>query len=520
MSGVNYQRHAGSLSRVSLSRSLHLDLCFPFRFCLSLSLIRTAILPFSSIFRLQFYFLGMARGMSIRMGMGSHPGSRPRFHGSLSLSYGKLKRTETHLTGVCCSWFAGKRNAGVPRVVSLWLEELKTHCSNGLRAEQIPSTGAGGKRIVPATRIPEGNASANQPNGPQTVGLANQTTSLAPSLLAPPSSPASFTNSALPSTAQSPSCFLSANSPGGPSSTMYATGPYANETQLVSPPVFSTFTTEPSTAPLTPPPELAHLTTPSSPDVPYAHFLSSSVDLKSTEKTNYIAANDLHSTYSLYPGSPASSLRSPISRASNNCSSSSFPERDFPSHWDPSASPQNVTYPRNGSVRMFGHDPVGASVASQDSNFFCPATFAQFYLDNPPFPHAGGRLSVSKDSDVYTTGGNGSQSRHSRSPKQDVEEIEAYRASFGFSADEIITTTQYVEISDVMEDSFTMTPFPSHKLPTEESMEPTSVSEGLKAHKTKTNLQSQDSLKSEPDLDDGGHCDLAISCTGSEGELS
>ncbi|TQD69909.1 hypothetical protein C1H46_044559 [Malus baccata] len=378
----------------------------------------------------------------------------------------------------------------------------------------------GGKRIVPATRIPEGNASANQPNGPQTVGLTNQTTSLAPSLLAPPSSPASFTNSALPSTAQSPSCFLSANSPGGPSSTMYATGPYANETQLVSPPVFSTFTTEPSTAPLTPPPELAHLTTPSSPDVPFARFLSSSADIKSAEKANYIAANDLHSTYSLYPGSPASSLRSPISRASNDCSSSSFPEHDFPPPWDPSASPQNGTYSRSGSARMFGHDTAGASVACQDSNFFCPATFAQFYLDNPPFPHAVGRLSVSKDSDVYSTGGNGSQNRHNRSPKQDVEEIEAYRASFGFSADEIITTTQYVEISDVMEDSFTMTPFPSHKLPTEESMEPPSVIEGLKAHKTKTNLQSQESHKSESDLDEGGCCDLLMSCTGSEDHKS
>lgn len=113
----------------------------------------------------------------------------------------------------------------------------------------------GGKRIVPSSRIPEGNAAAAQPNGPQAGGMPNQATTLAPSLLAPPSSPASFSNSALPSTAQSPSCFLSlsANSPGDPSSTMFATGPYAHETQLVSPPVFSTFTTEPSTAPLTPP---------------------------------------------------------------------------------------------------------------------------------------------------------------------------------------------------------------------------------------------------------------------------
>ncbi|PON35905.1 hydroxyproline-rich glycoprotein family protein [Parasponia andersonii] len=357
----------------------------------------------------------------------------------------------------------------------------------------------GGKRIVPASRIPEGNGSATQPNGPnlhlhphphphpqgQPGGSTQPTT-----LLAPPSSPASFSNSALPSTAQSPSCFLSlsANSPGGPSSTMFATGPYAHETQLVSPPVFSTFTTEPSTAPLTPPPELAHLTTPSSPDVPFAHFLSSN-------KTNYIPANDLQATYSLYPGSPPTTLISPVSRTSNDCSSSSFPDCDFPPQWDPSVSPQNAELgSRTHSGRLFGHDNLGPPVASQDSNFFCPATFAQFYLDNPPFPHSGGRLSVSKDSDVYSTAGNVNQSRQNKSPKQDADEIEAYRASFGFSADEIITTPQYVEISDVMEDSFTMTPFSTNKLPMEESIEPVSVS-GLKPLKMQTNVQVDNNLK-------------------------
>lgn len=355
-------------------------------------------------------------------------------------------------------------------------------------------TQKGGKRIVPATRIPEGSASATQQNGPQTGGLTNQATALAPSLLAPPSSPASFTNSALPSTAQSPSCFLSvsANSPGGPSNTMFATGPYAHETQLVSPPVFSTFTTEPSTAPLTPPPELAHLTTPSSPDVPYAQFLSSSRDLKSTEKTNYMTANDLHSTYALYPGSPASSLRSPVSRTSGDCLSSSFPEREFPPQWDPSVSPQNAKYPRTGSGRLFGPDP------SMDSNFFCPATFAQFYLDHtqqsyPPFPHSGGRLSISRESDVYSSSGNGHQEKHKQNSKQDAEEIEAYRASFGFSADEIITTSQYVEISDVLEESFTMTPFNSNKPP---NMEPVLANGGEKAQ---NELPRQKSLKAEAD---------------------
>ncbi|KAK4275026.1 hypothetical protein QN277_018169 [Acacia crassicarpa] len=358
----------------------------------------------------------------------------------------------------------------------------------------------GGKRIVPATRMPENNGQTVQLNGPPSVRLTNQATALAPSLLAPPSSPTSFTRSALPSTAQSPSCFLSlsANSPGGPSSSMFATGPYAHETQLVSPPVFSTFTTEPSTAPLTPPPELAHLTTPSSPDVPFAHFLSSSVELKNGDKTNYVTANDLQATYSLYPGSPASagSLLSPKSRNSGDGLSSSFPERDFPPQWDPLLSPKNGIYQSPGSRRLSGQDTNGVTMSAQDSNFFCPATYAQFYLDqNPPFPHSGGRLSVSKDSDVQSTGGNGHQNIHSRSPKQDVEEIEAYRASFGFSADEIITTPQYVEISDVMDDSFTMTPFTSSKSTMEESTE-SPLMKGFKSQETPVALQGRLRLES------------------------
>lgn len=376
----------------------------------------------------------------------------------------------------------------------------------------------GGKRIVPASRMPEANSLANAPNGPPNVGLTNQTTTLAPSLLAPPSSPASFSNSALPSTAQSPSCFLSlsANSPeGDPSSTMFATGPYAHETQLVSPPVFSTFTTEPSTAPLTPPPELAHLTTPSSPDVPFAQFLSSSMDLKGTKKTNYINANDLQATYSLYPGSPASSLISPVSGTPGDC-----PDCKFPPQWDPTISSQDTKYPKSESGRLTGLDTASASKLSQDSNFFCPATFAQFYLDHPPFPHSGGRLSVSKESDVYSNGGNGhQQNRQNKTCKQDAEEIEAYRASFGFSADEIITTAQYVEISDVLEDSFTMmTPFTANKPHIDGSTSPPSTNEGQKAVEKHTNLLSQKNHSSELDGVYGVVCvDIAGSGNNFEG---
>ncbi|CAI9778002.1 unnamed protein product [Fraxinus pennsylvanica] len=341
----------------------------------------------------------------------------------------------------------------------------------------------GGKRIVPASRMPEANAFTNQATGQQAGGLPNQTTGLALSLIAPPSSPASFSNSALPSIAQSPSCFLSANSPGGPPSNMYVTGPYAHETQLVSPPVFSTFTTEPSTAPLTPPPEQAHLTTPSSPDVPYAHFFSSAINLKSTNKNNYMAGNDLQATYSLYPGSPASTLRSPVSRMSSD-NLSSFPEREFRRQWDPSMSSRETNLTNSDSSVLLGLQPAGASKLRQDSNFFCPETFAQFYLDQSSFSHAGGRLSISKESDAYSNVGNGYQNRQNKTCKTDVEEIEAYRASFGFSADEIITTTQYVEISDVSEDSFSMTPFTSNKPVEEEHYITAPAVDGAKMEKT------------------------------------
>nr|XP_043638047.1 uncharacterized protein At1g76660 [Erigeron canadensis] len=340
----------------------------------------------------------------------------------------------------------------------------------------------GGKRVVPASRMPETHATGNQQNGPQAAGLTNQNNSVHPSLLAPPSSPASFSNSALQSTAQSPNCFLSANSPGGPSAQMYATGPYANDTQLVSPPVFSTFTTEPSTAPLTPPPELAHLTTPSSPDVPYAQFLSSTLNLKGDRKNSYMTANDLQATYSLYPGSPASTLRSPISRASGEGLSSSFPERDFSPQWNPSPPSQEK-----------GSDPR----LPQDANFFCPETFAQFYLDQSLFPHSGGRLSVSKESDVYSNAGNGVQSRQSKVCKQDIEELEAYRASFGFSADEIVTTAHYVEISDVMDDSFSMMPSGPNKV--HESKSIPSLGEDEVPSPKNRRAEATQSIRNEPD---------------------
>ncbi|KAK4751546.1 hypothetical protein SAY87_005028 [Trapa incisa] len=362
----------------------------------------------------------------------------------------------------------------------------------------------GGKRIVPASRIPDGNAAAaaaaSQRNGPQVAGLTNGTSQgqvVNLSILAPPSSPASFTHSALPSTAQSPNCYpsLSPSSPCGPSSTMFVTGPYAHETQLVSPPVFSTFTTEPSTAPFTPPPELAHLTTPSSPDVPFARFLTSSKGLSGADKTDYMHSSDLHSPYH---GSPASSLM----KASCDGLSSSFPERDFPPHWDPAASPQSDKYTRSGSERLYGSNGNGPSRGgTHDTNFFCPATFAEFYLDhNPPFPHTGGRLSVSKDSDVIYPSNQNRQVQKNRSPKKDPEEVEAYRASFGFSADEIITTPQYVEIVNVTADeSFAMKPpFGSDNSPQvrKDSRGPALIDEGEALEGTSLTSVSSEGLES------------------------
>ncbi|KAL6504191.1 hypothetical protein OROGR_026114 [Orobanche gracilis] len=94
-------------------------------------------------------------------------------------------------------------------------------------------------------------------------------------------------------------------------------------------------------------------------------------------------------------------------------------------------------------------------------------TFAQFYLDQSSVSNAGGRLSISRESDGYSNnGGNGYQNRQRRNCKP-AEELEAYRASFGFSADEIIATTatttdNYVEISDLLEGgSFSITPLAS-----------------------------------------------------------
>ncbi|XP_058083910.1 pollen-specific leucine-rich repeat extensin-like protein 2 isoform X2 [Magnolia sinica] len=193
-----------------------------------------------------------------------------------------------------------------------------------------------GKRIGHAVLVPEPSLSG--PDAPASENPSHPPALVLP-FIAPPSSPVSFLQSEPPSATQSPAGLISftsfsANSysPGGPNS-IFAIGPYAHETQLVSPPVFSTFTTEPSTAPLTPPPEPVHLTTPSSPEVPFAKLLSSSLDHnhKSVETCRpFTSSHYEFQSYQLYPGSPVGHLISPSSVISGSGTSSPFPDLEFP----------------------------------------------------------------------------------------------------------------------------------------------------------------------------------------------
>ncbi|KAE8677977.1 BTB/POZ domain-containing protein [Hibiscus syriacus] len=188
------------------------------------------------------------------------------------------------------------------------------------------------KRIGPAVLVPETSAS-----GGNVPAAENQNPTQAPTItlpfVAPPSSPASFLPSEPPSAARSPvglvsltSISVSMYSPG-PSS-IFAVGPYAHETQLVSPPVFSAFPTEPSTAPFTPPAESMHLTTQSSPEVPFARFLGPNLHYGEAGQRFPISHYEFQS-YHLHPGSPVGQLISPSSGISGSGTSSPFPDGDF-----------------------------------------------------------------------------------------------------------------------------------------------------------------------------------------------
>ncbi|KAJ8752946.1 hypothetical protein K2173_008681 [Erythroxylum novogranatense] len=189
------------------------------------------------------------------------------------------------------------------------------------------------KRIGHAVLVPEPEVT-----GVTVPSVENQTRSTAVVLpfIAPPSSPVSFLQSDPPSATQSPAGLLSltslsanAYSPGGAAS-IFTIGPYAHETQLVTPPVFSAFTTEPSTASFTPPPESVQLTTPSSPEVPFAQLLTSSLErARRNSGTNqkFGLSHYEFQSYQFYPGSPGGQLISPGSVVSNSGTSSPFPDR-------------------------------------------------------------------------------------------------------------------------------------------------------------------------------------------------
>ncbi|KAK7380348.1 hypothetical protein VNO78_32856 [Psophocarpus tetragonolobus] len=207
------------------------------------------------------------------------------------------------------------------------------------------------KRIGHAVLVPEPVAPVGQAVAAAAAVVPNPSTAIVMPFIAPPSSPASLIQSDPSSAIQSPPGLLSlsalaanAYSSGGPAS-MFSIGPYAYETQLVSPPVFSNFTTEPSTAPYTPPPESVQQTTPSSPDVPFAQLLASSLDRarKSNGNQKFALYNyDFH-PYQQYPGSPGGQLISPGSGISTSGTSTPFPDR-----------PPTLEFPKGETPKILG----------------------------------------------------------------------------------------------------------------------------------------------------------------------
>ncbi|CAN1158742.1 Uncharacterized protein At1g76660 [Linum perenne] len=215
------------------------------------------------------------------------------------------------------------------------------------------------KRIGHAVLVPEPESQRVQPSSSDTQ---THSTAVVLPFIAPPSSPASFLQSDPSSVTQSPAGKLSLNSlsansysPRGPPS-MFAIGPYAHETQLVTPPVFSAFTTEPSTAPFTPPPESVQLTTPSSPEVPFAQLLTSSLERarrNSGPTPKYGFSN--YEFPHVYPGSPSpgAQLISPGSAVSYSGTSSPFPDRHPMLEFRTGEAPKHIGY-EHFSTRKWG----------------------------------------------------------------------------------------------------------------------------------------------------------------------
>ncbi|XAR53639.1 hypothetical protein NMG60_11022266 [Bertholletia excelsa] len=235
------------------------------------------------------------------------------------------------------------------------------------------------KKIGSAVLVPE-------PVVPGTVAPIAESSALSSTILlpfiAPPSSPASFLQSDPPSATQSPAGLLSLTSlsvnsysPTGPAS-IFTVGPYAHETQLVSPPVFSTFTTEPSTASFTPPPEPVQLTTPSSPEVPFAQLLASSLRQarrNSGINQEFSLSQSEFQPYQQYQGSPVSNLISPGSIVSNSGTSSPFPDKSHNIEFHIGEMPKLLSYeyfsPHKWDSRLGSGTltPDGTEPVSRDS---------------------------------------------------------------------------------------------------------------------------------------------------------
>lgn len=331
------------------------------------------------------------------------------------------------------------------------------------------------KRIVPASHIPEGTVSGIEA---QLVNGAHPPATLSLTLAAPPSSPASFLNSSNSSAVQSPAGIFSLSpmspsiySPGGLTSNIFSTGPYANETQLVSPPVFSTANTEPSTAPFTPPPESVHLTTPSSPEVPFAQLFTSSLDAKSASRKKgltlysplasprYVANKDIQATYQLYPGSPASHLISPKSGVSGSGASSPFCDLEFPARLSVSNSAQDALFATNDPSRLLNLDKIlpKTFIFSQDSEVSCSGPSEGFCSDKVKFTYQshvqyrGEQYNYTTKADVFCSSGEDreqkrqiktdtfcgsmfSQAGKESLNKSETKQLQANRASFGLIA--------------------------------------------------------------------------------------
>ncbi|EOA35329.1 hypothetical protein CARUB_v10020511mg [Capsella rubella] len=231
------------------------------------------------------------------------------------------------------------------------------------------------KRIGNSVLVPEPVSMSS--NSTSNSGYRSVMTTLP--FIAPPSSPASFFQSEPPSATQSPVGILSFSPlPCNNRPSIFAIGPYAHEPQLVSPPVFSTYTTEPSSAPITPPlDESIYLTTttPSSPEVPFAQLFNSNHQTGSYGHKFPMSSYEFQ-FYQLPPGSPLGQLISPSSVVSGSGPTSPFPDGEtalFP-HFQVSDPPKLLSPGRL-------HCPKTVTTPSKDHKIVRPHKPVSFDLD-------------------------------------------------------------------------------------------------------------------------------------------